>query len=121
MKRTDYERCPIHGSRLKGSSGAYWCPYDGGHTPRLPDLDIDVLDWNAICDGCGTQRSVTAISDWLSSDAHLNFQLCPPCEKRVGNRLLHDAAGPAWPRFVELAVRPFAADLLKALRRDMKD
>jgi hypothetical protein len=108
MKRTDFERCPIHGARLKGSPGAYWCPFDGGHTPRLPDPSVDltdITDWLAICDGCGTKKSVAAISDWLGSDAYLDFNLCPRCEKRVGNQLLHEAAGPAWPRFIKLMTR----------------
>jgi hypothetical protein len=105
VKRTDFERCPIHGAKLKGSPGAYWCPFDGGHTPRLPDLETEVIDWKATCDGCGARESVAAISDWLCSDAYLDFQLCPRCEKRVGNQLLHEAAGSAWPRFIKLMTR----------------
>jgi hypothetical protein len=105
MKRTDFQRCPIHGTRVKGGPDTYQCARDGGHVVRLPSLEQDVVDWPAMCDGCGLKKSVTAISDWLSSDAHLDFHLCPRCEKRVSGQLLHMAVGPAFPRFLTLMAR----------------
>ena len=105
MKRTDFQRCPIHGTRLKGEPGQYRCPRDGGHTPKLIDVDASAIDWSATCNGCGTQKSVTAISDWLCSDTRLDFHLCPPCERRTGRQLLREAAGPALPRFFKLMAR----------------
>jgi hypothetical protein len=105
VKRTDFKRCPIHGTRLRGGPGRYRCPRDGGHAPRLIDLDPSAIDWPARCDGCGLQKSVTAISDWLCSDAHLDFHLCPRCEKRVSGQLLHEVAGPPFPRFLKLMAR----------------
>jgi hypothetical protein len=105
MKRTDFKRCPIHGTRLRGEPGQYRCPRDGGHTPLLPDLEADVIDWPATCNGCGTKKSVAAISDWLCSDVHLDFHLCPRCEKRVSGQLLRLAVGPAFPRFITLMTR----------------
>lgn len=107
MKRTDFKRCPIHDTRITGGPELYTCRRDGGHVVRLPNPGIDLTDvtWPAVCDGCGTKKSVTAISDWLCSDAHLDFHLCPRCEKRVSGQLLHLAVGPAFPRFITLMTR----------------
>jgi hypothetical protein len=99
VKRSEFERCPIHGSRITGGPELYRCRHDGGHPVRLPSLETDVIDWPAICDGCGTKRSVTAISDWLSTDARLDFHLCPRCERRVSRQILRRAVGPEIVRF----------------------
>jgi len=105
MKRTDLKRCPIHGTRLTGGPERFTCRRDGGHRVRLPEpgLDLtDVTDWPAICDGCGVQKSIIAIGDWLTSDPRLDFHLCPRCEKRLGKQLLRIAVGPVFRRFLKL-------------------
>jgi hypothetical protein len=123
------KRCPIHGTPIDGGPILFRCPLDGGHPVQLPEY-ADAINWPAVCDGCGTKKSVALISasGWLCSDEYLDFHLCPRCVKRVGRRLLREFEQPVFVRFfnmVRRTRRPGGSDVWRAwgryiLRRNTK-